>query len=54
MQAIITACRKAVAAGADLRLVISHPAPRRVFELSGAYTIIRTYPDLPAALGHHR
>ncbi|HEY2489696.1 MAG TPA: STAS domain-containing protein [Streptosporangiaceae bacterium] len=50
MHAIVTAYRQAVAADADLRLVISHPAPRRVFELSGVDTIVSIYPDLPAAL----
>jgi anti-sigma B factor antagonist len=50
MHAIVAAHRQAVAAGAGLRLVISHPAVRRVFELSGLDTIISIYPDLPAAL----
>jgi anti-sigma B factor antagonist len=50
MNAIVTAYRQAVAAGGDLRLVIRHPAARRVFELSGIDTVISTYPDLPAAL----
>jgi anti-sigma B factor antagonist len=47
--AIVTAYRQAVAVGADMRLVISHPATRRVFELSGIDTVISIYPDLPAA-----
>jgi anti-sigma B factor antagonist len=50
MQAVATAYRQAVAAGTDMRLVIRHPAPRRVFEVSGIDTVIRIYPDLPAAL----
>jgi anti-anti-sigma factor len=48
--AIAAAYRQAVAVGADMRLVIGHPAVRRVFELNGVDTIIRVYPDLPAAL----
>jgi hypothetical protein len=40
----------AVAAGADMRLVIRHPAARRVFEINGIVTVIGIYPDLPAAL----
>jgi len=50
MHAIVTAYRQAILAGTDLRLVISHPAARRVFELSGIDTVISTYHDLPAAL----
>jgi anti-anti-sigma factor len=50
MHAIATAHRQAVAAGADMRLVIAHPGVRRVFVLSGFDTIISVYPDLPAAL----
>lgn len=50
MAAIVCAYRQAVAAGADLRLAIGHPAARRVFELNGLDTIIRIYPDLPAAV----
>lgn len=50
MHAITAAHRQAVAAGTELRPVISHPAARRVFELSGVDTIISIYPDLPAAL----
>lgn len=50
MAAIVTAYRQAVAVGAAMRLVISHPAARRVFELSGIDTVISIYPDLPAAL----
>jgi anti-sigma B factor antagonist len=50
MAAIVRAYQQAVTAGADLRLVIGHPAARRVFELSGIDTLIRIYPDLPAAL----
>jgi anti-sigma B factor antagonist len=50
MAAIVTAYRQAVAVGADLRLVIGHPAARRVFELNGIDSVIRIYPDLPAAL----
>ena len=50
MGAIVAAYRQAVAAGTDLRLVIGHPAARRVFELNGIDTVISIYPDLPAAL----
>jgi anti-sigma B factor antagonist len=50
MTAIVTAYRQAVAVGADLRIVVRHPAPLRVFELSGIDTVISMYPDLPAAL----
>jgi anti-sigma B factor antagonist len=50
MAAIVTAYRQAVAAGADMRLVIGHPAARRVFELSGIDAVISIYPDLSAAL----
>jgi anti-sigma B factor antagonist len=50
MHAIVAAYRQALAVGADLRLVIGHPATRRVFELSGIDTVISIYPDLPAAL----
>jgi anti-sigma B factor antagonist len=50
MRVIVAAYRQAVAAGADMRLVISHPAARRVSELSGIDTVISIYPDLPAAL----
>jgi anti-sigma B factor antagonist len=50
MNVIVTAYRQAVAAGADMRLVIGHPAARRVFELNGIDTVIGIYPDLPAAL----
>jgi len=50
MAAIATAYRQAVAAGADMRLVIEHPAPRRVFEINGFDTLISIYPDLPTAL----
>src|ERR1700730_2165186 len=50
MHAIVTAYRQAVGSGTDLRLVIRHPATRRVFELSGVDTVISIYPDLPAAL----
>jgi anti-sigma B factor antagonist len=48
--AIVTAYRQAVAAGADMRLVIRHLAARRIFELNGMDTVISIYPDLPAAL----
>jgi anti-sigma B factor antagonist len=50
MHAIVTAYRQAVGSGTDLRLVIRHPATRRVLELSGVDTVISIYPDLPAAL----
>jgi anti-sigma B factor antagonist len=50
MTAIVTAYRRAVAVGADMRLAIGHPAARRVFELTGLDTIISIYPDLPTAL----
>jgi anti-sigma B factor antagonist len=50
MGAIVAAYRQAVALGADMRLVIAHPAARRVFELNGIDTVISIYPDLPAAL----
>lgn len=50
MGAIVAAYRQAVAAGTDMRLVIGHPAARRVFELNGIDTVISIYPDLPAAL----
>jgi anti-sigma B factor antagonist len=50
MGAIVGAYRQAVAAGSDMRLVIGHPAARRVFELNGIDTVISIYPDLPAAL----
>ena len=49
MTAIVTAYRQAAAAGTDIRLVIGHPAARRVFELSGIDNVISIYPDLPAA-----
>jgi anti-sigma B factor antagonist len=50
MTAIVTAYRQAVAAGTDMRLLIRHPAPRRVFRLFGLDTLISIYPDLPTAL----
>ena len=50
MHAIAAAHRQAVAAGADMRLVIGHPGVRRIFALSGVDTVISIYPDLPAAL----
>jgi anti-sigma B factor antagonist len=50
IQAILIAHRQAVADGVDLRLVICHPVPRRIFQLSGADTFIGIYPDVPAAL----
>jgi anti-sigma B factor antagonist len=50
MYALVAAYRQAAAAGTDLRLVIGHPAARRVFELNGIDTFISIYPDLPAAL----
>jgi anti-anti-sigma factor len=50
MNVIVTAYRQAVAVGADMRLVIGHPAARRVFELNGIDTVIGIYPDLPSAL----
>jgi anti-anti-sigma factor len=50
MHAIATTHRQAVAAGADLRLVIGHPGVRRLFALSGFDTVISIYPNLPAAL----
>jgi anti-sigma B factor antagonist len=50
MTAIVAAYRQAVAAGADMRLVIRHPAARRVLDLSGIDTVISIYPDLPTAL----
>ena len=50
MGAIVGAYRQAIAAGTDMRLVIGHPAARRVFELNGIDTVISIYPDLPAAL----
>jgi anti-sigma B factor antagonist len=50
MTAIVTAYQQAVAGGTDMRLVIKHPAARRVFELSGIDNVISIYPDLPAAL----
>jgi anti-sigma B factor antagonist len=50
MGVIVGAYRQAVAAGTDMRLVIGHPAARRVFELNGIDTVISIYPDLPAAL----
>jgi anti-sigma B factor antagonist len=48
--AIVSAYRQAVAAGTDMRLVLGHPAPRRVFGLCGTDTVISIYPDLPTAL----
>ena len=50
MGAIVAAYRQAVAAGTDMRLVIGHPAARRVFELNGIDTVISIYPDLAGAL----
>ena len=50
IHAITAAHQRAVAADTDLRLVISHPAPRRAFQLCGVDAIISIYPDLPAAL----
>jgi anti-sigma B factor antagonist len=50
MGALVAAYRQAAAAGTDMRLVIGHPAARRVFELNGIDTVISIYPDLPAAL----
>jgi anti-sigma B factor antagonist len=50
MAAIVTAHRRAVAAGSGMRLVIRHPGVRRIFELCGIDTVIGVYPDLPAAL----
>jgi anti-sigma B factor antagonist len=50
MGVIVAAYRKAVTAGVDMRLVIRHPAARRVFEINGIDTVISVYPDLPAAL----
>jgi anti-sigma B factor antagonist len=50
MNVIVAAYRQAVAAGTDMRLVIRHPAARRVFEINGIDTVIGIYPDLPAAL----
>ncbi|MGD0699183.1 MAG: STAS domain-containing protein [Trebonia sp.] len=50
MTAIFAAYRQAVAAGADMRLVIRHPTARRVFELLGLDTVISVYPDLATAM----
>jgi anti-anti-sigma factor len=50
MGAIVYAYRQAVEVGTDLRVVIAHPAARRVFELQGADRVIGIYPDLPSAL----
>ena len=50
MGAIVAAYRQAVAAGVDMRLVIRHPAARRVFEINGIDTVINVYPDLHTAL----
>jgi anti-sigma B factor antagonist len=50
MGVIVAAYRQAVADGVDMRLVIRHPAARRVFEINGIDTVISVYPDLPAAL----
>jgi anti-sigma B factor antagonist len=50
IHAITAAYQRAIAAGTDLRLVISHPTPRRVFQLCGVDTFISIYLDLPAAL----
>jgi anti-anti-sigma regulatory factor len=44
------AARPSVAVGVDMRLVVSHPTVRRVFDLTGIDTLISLYPDLPAAL----
>ena len=33
-----------------MRLVIGHPAARRVFQLTGLDALISIYPDLPTAL----
>jgi anti-sigma B factor antagonist len=48
--AIAIAYQHIGAAGADMRLVVGHPAVLRVFEFSGLVNAIDTYPDLPAAL----
>jgi anti-sigma B factor antagonist len=50
MNAILTACQQAAAAGTDMRLVPGYPAARRVFVLSGYNTVLSIYPDLPTAL----
>jgi anti-sigma B factor antagonist len=50
MTAIVASYHQAVAAGADMRLVIRHPGMRRIFELCGMDTVISIYPDLPTAL----
>lgn len=50
MSAIVAAHRQAIAVAGDLRLVIRHPAARRVFELNGIDTVISIYPNLAVAL----
>jgi anti-anti-sigma factor len=50
MGAIVYAYRQAVAAGAEMCLVIPHPGVRRVFIMSGIETVIGIYPDLRTAL----
>jgi hypothetical protein len=45
--ALVAAYRQAVAGGTDMRLVIGHPAARRVFELNGIDTVISIYRTFP-------
>jgi anti-sigma B factor antagonist len=50
MTAIALARKRAVAGSVDIRLVSTHPGPRRVLELLGLDNFIGTYPELAAAL----
>ena len=47
--ALARACRRAVASGTDLRLVVSADVVRRVLSLSGLDRLISIYPTLQAA-----
>lgn len=48
--ALLRAHHQAVAAGAQLRVVVSRPSMRRILELTAADRVLNTYPTLAAAL----
>src|SRR5215469_5168300 len=47
---LIIANKHAVCTGAELRVVTSSPAVRRIMQVIGADQILRLYPDIAAAL----
>jgi anti-anti-sigma factor len=50
-RALVRASGRAEALGTWLRVVITHPGPRKVLALTGADNLVPVFPDLAAALG---